>query len=114
MQGGLVNPAGDVSATAVGGSDGGAPSVTGSPVVSGQPGQVMVTGNPAIAATAMGQPGTTQAAGSTAATTATVTGGTDRLLAGTAFTRADVELVLQTVSTLLLLYWIVTEVSDGF
>ncbi|MUW13920.1 hypothetical protein GJ633_04030 [Halorubrum sp. CBA1125] len=57
---------------------------------------------------------TTQAAGNGGAvTTMSESGGIDRLLAGTSWTRADVELALQTASTLLLLYWAVTEVADG-
>ena len=100
IQGGLVNPAADVSAATVG-EAGGRPSATGSPAVAGQAPNQMV---------AMG------ASGSSVETTTTTTepGGVDRLLAGTAWTRGDVELVLQKLSTLLLLYWAVTEVADGF
>ena len=102
IQGGLVvDPAADVSAATVG-ATGGRPSATGSPPVTEEaPNQMVAMG---------GQTATTTAA---TATTATETGGVDRLLAGTVWTRDDVELVLQTLSTLLLLYWAVTEVSDG-
>ncbi|TKX79548.1 hypothetical protein EXE53_15400 [Halorubrum sp. SD626R] len=75
----------------------------------------MVTGSPAIGAAPSTMQATASGAGATGATVSTMdaAGGVDRLLAGTAWSRADVELVLQTISTLLLLYWAVTEVSDG-
>lgn len=40
-------------------------------------------------------------------------GPVDTLLAGTSWNREDVELVLQTISTLLLLFWAVTEVRGA-
>lgn len=98
MEGGLVYPAADVSATTVGGA-GGPPSATGSPPVPSQSQQQAQSGG-------AGQ-------GPSVSTTIDVNamGPVDRALAGTTWTREDVEIVLQTISTLLLLYWAVTEVQ---
>ena len=97
MKGGLVDPADGVSATAVG-TTGGPPSATGSPPVPEQSAQTQSGG--------AGQgPGVSTAVG------VGEMGPVDRLLVNTTWTRDDVELVLQAISTLLLLYWAVTEVQ---
>ncbi|UXF51038.1 MAG: hypothetical protein HQRvContig05_33 [Haloquadratum phage sp.] len=99
MEGGLVDPAAGVSATTVGGA-GGPPSATGAPAVPSQS-QAQTTQSG----------GAGQKPGVTTTVNVNETGPVDRALAGTAWTREDVELVLQTISTLLLLYWAVTEVQ---
>lgn len=64
-----------------------------------------------MTATAAGQgaPTATTTSTSTSAEVAAM-GPADRLLAGSTWTRDDLALALQAVSTLLLLYWAVTEV----
>jgi hypothetical protein len=98
MEGGLANPAAGVSVTTAGGTDG-RPSVTGSPPLPEQSQQHTQSG------------GAGQGPGVATTVNVNETGPVDRALAGTAWTREDVELVLQTISTLLLLYWAVTEVQ---
>lgn len=98
MKGGLV------STSAAADAQGSTAGATGPPVV---------TGSPSLPTQSQyGQP-QPQTQGQGVATTVDVgeMGPVDRLLAGTAWTREDVELVLQTISTLLLLYWAVTEVQ---
>ena len=92
MQGGLVSTTGRYRTTTVG--DMGPPAATGAPAV----------------------PGTTTAGeGPGVETSASVSdlegmGPIDRLLAGSEWTREDVELLLQFVSTAILIYWVATEV----
>ena len=98
MDGGLVDPTAGVSATTVGGA-GGPPSATGAPPVPSQSQQQAQSGG------AGQEPGV--------ATTIDVNemGPVERFLAGSDWNREDVELGLQAISTLLLLYWAVTEVQ---
>lgn len=106
MQGGLVNPAGDVSVTTVGETGGRMPSVTGAPTLpSSQSEQAQTYEQPQVQASPGDGPGVTTS------TTIAELGPVDRLLAGTEWSRADVELALQTLSTLILLYWAITEVQ---
>lgn len=92
MQGGLVSTTGGYRTTTVG--DMGPPAVTGSPAVPD--------------ATTAGQgPGVET---STSVSDLEGMGPIDRLLAGSEWTRDDVELLLQFVSTAILIYWVATEV----
>jgi len=68
------------------------------------------TGSPALPAASSGQPAAGAGPGVTVSTTTSEMGPVDTVLMGTSWNREDVELVLQTISTLLLLYWAVTEV----
>lgn len=95
-----MNPAAGVSATTVGGA-GGPPSATGSPPVPSQSQQAQTAQSG----------GAGQGAGVSTTIDVNAMGPVDRALAGSDWTREDVELVLQTISTLLLLYWAVTEVQ---
>jgi len=97
MEGGLVDPAaGEASVTTAG--EAGPPSATGAPSVPS-----------ASTTTSSGGSG----GGPGVATTVAVgeLGPVDRLLVNTTWSREDVELVLQATSTLLLLYWAITEVQ---
>lgn len=105
MQGGLVNPAADVSATTVGGT-GGPPPATGSPQLPGQSQHSQFQYAPEQPTNGAGQ-----GPGVTSTVDVAEMGPVDRLLAGSDWNREDVELALQTISTLLLLYWAVTEVQ---
>jgi len=94
MEGGLANPDAEVSTTTAGSA--GPPAATGAPAVPSQ--SAPTTSNSAG-----------QGPGVTTAVAVGEMGPVDRLLVNTTWTREDVELVLQTISTLLLLYWAVTE-----
>lgn len=89
MQGGLTGAegaGGQMTATTTGSTTGGsAPAATGAPAVGEGPG-VTVTSD-------VGE-----------------MNAVERLLAGTAYTRDDLDLALNVVSTLVLLYWVSTEV----
>ncbi|WP_144901361.1 hypothetical protein [Halobellus captivus] len=99
MQGGLVAPTEDaqVTTTAAGGAP---PSATGSPAL------------PDTAQTQSQPPGVGPGV---AASVATADLGEmvlwDRLLAGTSWSRRDIELGLQVVSTAILLFWVINEVQ---
>jgi hypothetical protein len=98
MQGGLIGGGEEYQVTT---SDSAAPAPTGVPA--------LPNGQQPYA------PAPTQQAGQGPGVTSSVDiggmGPIDRLLAGSDWNREDVELVLQTISTLLLLYWAVTEVQ---
>jgi len=98
VEGGLAQgPApGDYAATATGAA--GPPAPTGAPALPSTGG---------AQATATGTAGT--GPGGTVTVDTAGMGPVDTALAGTAWTREDVELVLQAVSTVILLWWAVSE-----
>lgn len=97
MEGGLVDPAaGEASVTTAG--ETGPPAATGAPSVPST-------------STTTSSGGAGQGPGVETVTSVGEMGPVDRLLVNTTWSREDVELVLQAISTLLLLYWAVTEVQ---
>jgi len=82
-------------------------------VATGATGPPAPTGAPALPSTDAAQAPPTGTAGAGPGASVTVDtagmGPVETALAGTAWSKEDVELVLQTVSTLILLYWVVME-----